>query len=63
MLCDILGVSSAILGWISNIDNVKSAIMFILGTIYIGARTYFYIRRQLILIRKESWEQKQREAE
>lgn len=60
---DILGISSTLLGWISNIDNVKSAILFILGVIYLSARAYFYIRRQMIQLRKEIWEQREREKE
>lgn len=59
---DFLGISSTVLGFITNIDNIKSAILFILGSIYLGARAYFYIRRGLIQVRKELWEQKQRET-
>lgn len=58
---DVFGFSFAFLGWLNNLDNVKSAVMFILGSAYIGARLYFYIRRQLILLRKEKWEQDERE--
>lgn len=62
LIADVLGFSTAFIGWINNLDNVKSAIMFILGVIYLGARTYFYIRRGMNLLRKERWEQDEREG-
>lgn len=58
---DIFGWSFAFLGWLNNLDNVKSAVMFILGSAYLGARLYFYIRRQMLAVRKEKWEQDERE--
>jgi hypothetical protein len=61
-ICDILGISSTVLGFLTNIDNIKSAILFILGAIYLSARAYFYIRLKDIQVRKELWEQKQRET-
>jgi hypothetical protein len=62
-ICDILGISSTILGWVSNIDNVRSAVLFILGTIYLGGRIYYSFRKWDLQIRKELWEQKEREKQ
>lgn len=61
LIADLLGFSSAFLGWINNLDNVKSAVLFIIGSVYMMARTYFYIRRGNNQIRKEKWEQGERE--
>lgn len=58
---DIFGGVSFLLGYISKLDSTKDAILFILGTIYIMARIFFYIRRNWVQLRKEEWEQAQRE--
>lgn len=60
-ICDALGITSALLGWVNNLDNVKSTILFIMGMIYFGVRTYFFIVEKNIAIRKARFEQKQRE--
>lgn len=60
-ICDTLGITSALLGWVNNLDNVKSTILFIMGLIYFLVRTYFFIVEKNIAIRKARFEQKQRE--
>lgn len=60
VIADFLGFSSAFLGWINNLDNVKSAVLFVLGAIYMSARTYFYIRKGMHEIRKQDWEDEDR---
>jgi hypothetical protein len=60
-VCDILGISTAFLGWVNNIDNVKSNILFGVGLAYFLVRLYFYFRRQRVALRKEEFEQKIRE--
>lgn len=61
-ICDGLGITSAMLGWINNLDNVKSTILFILGTIYFMVRIYFMIMERSAALRKERFEQRQRES-
>lgn len=62
LIADVLGFSTAFVGWINNLDNVKSAILFVIGSIYMGARTYFYIRKGIMNMRKDRWEQEEREG-
>jgi hypothetical protein len=59
--CDLLGISTAFLGWINNIDNIKSNILFGVGLAYFLVRLYFYFRRQKVALRKEEFEQNARE--
>lgn len=63
LLADILGFTSFILGWVSNIDSVKSAVLFILGSIYLMIRTYYYFVHNKNKARREQWEQEIREQE
>lgn len=65
-LADLLGISTTLLGFISNIDNVKSAILFILALTYMMFRIYFYvIQRQQSIREKEIdlWHQEQDKIE
>lgn len=61
-VCDILGISSMLLGWLANIDNVRSAVLFILGSVYAGGRIYYSFRKWDLQIRKDKWEQDVREG-
>lgn len=63
LLADILGFSSFFLGWVSNIDSVKSAVLFILGSIYLMIRTYYYFVHNKNKARRDQWEQQMRESE
>lgn len=60
---DVLGISFTAFGFVTTINNVKEAVIFILGITWALCRLYFYIRRQWILLRKEQMEQRQREIE
>lgn len=43
LICDFLGIPLSILGIIANMDNVKSAIIAVLGITYLMIRMYFYM--------------------
>lgn len=58
---DILGVSFTAFGIVTTINNLKEACIFILGLTWALCRLYFYIRRSWVALRKEEWEQKERE--
>jgi hypothetical protein len=53
-LGNILGIGTAILGFLSNIDNVKSAILFLVGLTFLMFRTYYSVIK---------WRQEVREKE
>lgn len=50
ILADLLGIPFYLLGITQNIDNIRSAILFIVGLIYIMFRMYFFViqRRQAV---------------
>lgn len=58
---ELLGVK--IFDWLfsSFVDNTKGTITFIIISIYLMARVFFIIRFGLLKLRREEWEQKQRE--
>lgn len=62
-ICDTLGITSALLGWVNNLDNVKSTILFIMGVIYFGVRTYFFIMEKSINLKMKRFELKQKEKQ
>lgn len=43
LICDWLGLPTCVLGFIANLDNVKSVIIAILGMIYLGIRIYYTV--------------------
>lgn len=45
LLCDFLGIPLSILGILANMDNVKSAIIAVLGITYLMVRMYFYVTK------------------
>lgn len=62
-ICDALGITSAMLGWVNNLDNIKSTILFIMGVIYFGVRTYYFIREKDISLQKAKLDLKKRKSE
>lgn len=62
-ICDILGITSMALGWVTNLANINSAILAIIGISWGSVRLYFYIRKHKIAIRREELEQQIREWE
>ncbi len=56
ILADILGISSVLFGWISNFDNVKSTVLFIVAISYLMVRLFFFAKRQMNLSYKEKQE-------
>lgn len=58
---DLLGISVTLDGIVNTVNDVKSLVVMIVGTIYLMARGYYSLRRQSIRLRKEEWEQEQRE--
>jgi hypothetical protein len=60
-ILDTLGITTVVLAWIANIDNVKSNILFVVAVCYALGRLYFMLRRQAVALRREEFEQKQRE--
>jgi hypothetical protein len=54
IICDILGIPATFLGIVSNIDNIRSIILFILALTYIMFRLYYYaIQKQQAVREKE----------
>lgn len=43
LICDIFGIPITLLGIVANLDNIKSAILAILGITYLMIRSYFYV--------------------
>jgi hypothetical protein len=56
MLMDFLGIPLTLLGIIANLDNVKSAILAILGIIYLMVRIYFYVIQKQQAVREKEYE-------
>jgi hypothetical protein len=66
ILCDMLGIPVAFLGIISNMDNIRSTILFIVGLIYIMTRLYFFVIQRGQAVRQkeiELWHQEQDKIE
>lgn len=63
IIADFLGFGSLFLGWISNLDNVRSAVLFILGSIYAMIRIYWSHVHNRNKDVREKWEQQVREYE
>lgn len=63
ILADLLGFSTFILGWIVNMDNVKSAVVFIVGLIYAMVRVYFTVVHNKNRKKREEWDQYVKEHE
>ena len=57
IIADLFGFSAAFLGWINNLDTVKSTLLFIVGFTYTLARLYFYVRKGLHEIKKQEREE------
>ena len=56
LLCDFLGIPVTILGILANIDNIKSAILAVLGIAYLCVRGYYYIKQKDQAIREKEIE-------
>ncbi len=56
ILCDMLGIPVFFMGITANIDNVRSAVLFILATIYIMIRGYFFFVRQRQAVKEKDIE-------
>jgi hypothetical protein len=66
IICDMLGIPVTFLGIAANIDNVKSAILFLMALIYLGFRTYFFVIRQKQSVREKDidlWHKEQNKQE
>lgn len=53
IICDILGIPITILGIVANIDNIKSAILAVLGIAYLMLRGYFYFVQKTQSVREK----------
>jgi hypothetical protein len=53
LILDIFGVPLYLLGIAANIDNIKSAILAILGISYLTVRAYFYIIKSKQAVREK----------
>lgn len=56
IIADIIGLPVAFLGIITNLDNVKSAIIAILAIAYLMLRLYFYFVQKQQAIREKEYE-------
>jgi hypothetical protein len=56
LLCDFLGIPVTILGIFSNIDNIKSAILAVLGIAYLCVRGYYFIKQKDQAVREKEIE-------
>lgn len=45
LICDFFGIPLSILGILANMDNIKSAIIAVLGISYLMVRMYFYVTK------------------
>lgn len=43
----LLGFGTFLWSFFESLHDIKSAILFLIGAIYMGARTYFYIKREI----------------
>lgn len=46
VLFDLLGLPVWLMGILSNLDNIKSLILFMLGVVYGGLRVYYYLKQK-----------------
>ena len=58
LLADILGIPITILGFVFNLDNTKSAILFLVGLGYILTRWYFYAVQKKQAVKQKDMELK-----
>lgn len=56
ILIDFLGIPLTLLGFIFNLDNVKSAIIAVLAIIYLMFRMYYYVIQKKQSIREKDIE-------
>lgn len=56
LILDFLGIPITILGILTNMDNVKSAILAILGISYVMCRMYFYVVKSKQSVREKELE-------
>lgn len=62
-ILDFLGIPITILGIIANMDNIKSAILAILGITYLMCRMYFYVIKSKQSIREKDLDLWHKEAD
>src|SRR6187431_3283701 len=55
-ILDCFGFSTAFLGFITNLDNIKSAILAILGIVYMGVRMFYYIKQKEQALREKEYD-------
>lgn len=55
-IADFFGGGSIVLGILTNLDNIKSAILFILGSIYAMVRVYYTIVQKNQAVREKEYE-------
>lgn len=53
IIADILGIPIWMIGIVSNMDNIRSAILFILGLMYVMTRMYFFVIQKKQAIREK----------
>lgn len=56
LICDFLGIPVTILGIATNMDNIKSAILAVLGIAYLCVRGFYYIKQKDQAIREKEIE-------
>jgi hypothetical protein len=65
-LADFLGISATLLGWVNNLDTIKSTILFLTGFAYLLVRGYFYIKKNNQIIREKEydlWDREQKKKQ
>jgi len=62
-VADLLGITGILAGIVSDINDVKIAIAFIMGTVYGAGRVYFYFKKQFRIERQEEIDIKMKELE
>lgn len=61
LLADIIGIPMTILGFILNLDNVKSALIAMLAIIFLMIRLYYYVVQKKQAVREKEIELKSQE--
>ena len=56
LLCDFLGIPVTVLGILANTDNIKSAILAVLGIAYLCVRGFYYIKQKDQAVREKEIE-------
>lgn len=56
IIADIIGLPVAFLGIVTNLDNVKSAIIAVLAITYLLLRLYFYFIQKQQAVREKEYE-------